>query len=58
MASKATDDRIADEVYTVVQSAVWAGWSVEKFRRACASAWDEVMRQEREHAAKDWQAPR
>jgi hypothetical protein len=57
--SRAADNDIADKVWTAVQAAVWAGWSVEKFRRECASAWDEMLRKEREYAAKSWtEAPR
>ena len=46
--------RTEDAIWNAVQEAVDEGWTVEQFRRECASAWAQKLRDEREHAQREW----
>jgi hypothetical protein len=47
---------VEDKVWRAVQEAILAGWSVERFRREAREAWDGELREQREDAARDWDA--
>ena len=46
--------RTEDAIWSAVQEAIDEGWTVEDFRRECASAWAQKLSDEREDAKKAW----
>lgn len=49
--------RVEDSVWDAVREAIAAGWTVERFRRECASAWDDALNEDRKSAEKEWSRP-
>lgn len=49
-----TPSKVEDAVWDAVEEAILAGWSVERFRRECASAWEDALRERLKREAKEW----
>jgi hypothetical protein len=47
-------DRVQDGIYSAVETAIDAGWDVERFRREAAECWDIYLREKMERDAREW----
>lgn len=45
---------VEDRVWEAVQDAIDAGWTVEQFRRECAEAWGESLRDRMKDDMERW----
>ncbi len=52
-----TPSDIEDVIWTAVEKAVDAGWTVKQFRSEAATAWDEALVNEAEEALREWRKP-
>ena len=43
-----------DAVWEAVSEAVTEGWTVARFRRECAEAWQYALQEEAEAAEREW----
>ena len=52
MSNPVTDDRISNGVFHVVQEAIWAGWTPQKFKAEVAECWKQALADEAKVAEK------
>lgn len=46
-----------DAAWEAVRQAIWAGWDAQRFKRECAQAWGELLREDAKDAEREMQKP-
>ena len=48
------DDDLSERLWSVIETYVMRGTTVQDFLQTCGEHWDEIMRQQADSARKEW----